>query len=666
MTAITTPLPLFADADGSPLDSGYIYIGTAGQNPETAPISIYWDSALTQPAPQPLRTLRGQVSRNGAAAQVYVASDYSLTVRSKNGVLLLYQQSAADMNLGLQIINIYADLASSASNKGSGLVGFSQAATYGAGTLGKAIKDRAACVTDAPYLADNTGATSALAAFQAASNASRSIYVPSGTYKLDNRWLITNAGTIIWLAPNVTLNVSGWAYPGSQTPFGNQIHFTAGGCAIYGSGATSVVQLTGGSQANGIGLLHASGLWVYNLVLDGGKAGVTAIADDTFESGISVVCSAGGGAPGDAKAIIERCEIRNWCQYGVNVYGDKTAGTKVINCDVHDNGKTGDALSVGAGIVATRAVSDFTVHASRVYGNKNKGIFYSSAGQTAYGVTITDNQVHGNGFDGIAVTEELNYGCVAGQGTYDITITGNQCRANGRHGILMGTYDSVGFLRGAIVENNQCRDNVNYGILLATNATSSQALREFGVQGNVCVGNNIGVGLSAGLTDGIVSGNTVMRNTVTDLSDSASGPTSNISVGINLVGTSAPVLQSGAFTPAIIGSTTAGVTTYTTRTGWFWRVGEMVHYVIEATWSGQTGTGNLRVSSMPFAAAAGEPFSAVWVFANNLTATGQATFAPAAGQTYGDMGVINNGAYNTLAIDTAASIRITGSYRAAA
>jgi len=86
---IDSPLPLFYDRNGDVLDAGYVYIGTVNLNPITNPIPIFWDAALTIPAPQPLRTVRGYIARNGSPAQVYVNSAYSLLVRDSDSQLLL-------------------------------------------------------------------------------------------------------------------------------------------------------------------------------------------------------------------------------------------------------------------------------------------------------------------------------------------------------------------------------------------------------------------------------------------------------------------------------------------------------------------------------------------------------------------------------------------------
>lgn len=131
MTIIQEPLPSFVETDGSPLEAGYIYFGVANQNPETNPITVYWDAALTQPAAQPLRTLAGMVVRNGTPANLFVNGAYSITVKNKNGILVynLPDSTYFDNSIALaaQITAINASLAdfSNTSNmsKGVALIG---------------------------------------------------------------------------------------------------------------------------------------------------------------------------------------------------------------------------------------------------------------------------------------------------------------------------------------------------------------------------------------------------------------------------------------------------------------------------------------------------------------------------------------------------------------
>lgn len=87
--ASKTALHLYPDTDGTPLESGFVYIGKPGLNPETYPITVYWDIEGTNPAAQPIRTIGGQPSRSGSVGSLFIpGSAYSLTVRDKNGVLV--------------------------------------------------------------------------------------------------------------------------------------------------------------------------------------------------------------------------------------------------------------------------------------------------------------------------------------------------------------------------------------------------------------------------------------------------------------------------------------------------------------------------------------------------------------------------------------------------
>ena len=90
LTQLAPPYPIFTDKNGDPLDAGYLYFGTANLNPETNPIQVYYDSALTQPAAQPIRTSNGYVMRNGSPALIYANSQFSVTVRNKNNELVIY------------------------------------------------------------------------------------------------------------------------------------------------------------------------------------------------------------------------------------------------------------------------------------------------------------------------------------------------------------------------------------------------------------------------------------------------------------------------------------------------------------------------------------------------------------------------------------------------
>jgi len=86
--SVEPPYPAFADADGQPLDDGYILIGTVNLNPITNPIAVFFDAGLTISAVQPIRTSGGYPVYQGTPARIYAASDYSIQVQNKNGTVV--------------------------------------------------------------------------------------------------------------------------------------------------------------------------------------------------------------------------------------------------------------------------------------------------------------------------------------------------------------------------------------------------------------------------------------------------------------------------------------------------------------------------------------------------------------------------------------------------
>ena len=101
-TSIEQPFPIFFDKAGKPLDSGYVYIGEYGKNPQTNPIQTFWDEALTQPAVQPIRTINGYYSRYGTPSRVFIQGILcSITVRDKYQIVVYSELKTIGKAAGL-------------------------------------------------------------------------------------------------------------------------------------------------------------------------------------------------------------------------------------------------------------------------------------------------------------------------------------------------------------------------------------------------------------------------------------------------------------------------------------------------------------------------------------------------------------------------------------
>jgi hypothetical protein len=251
-------------------------------------------------------------------------------------------------------------------------------------------------------------------------------------------------------------------------------------------------------------------------------------------------------------------------------------------------------------------------------------MFITSAGNNGANYTVAGNLCHQNGDSGIAFVEQTNYGSTVGKGLFNISVSGNVCSGNQVDGIIFND-DTAGYLAYISITGNTCEGNVLHGIRVAsTNTAPNGYIDAVTLSGNNCSGNGTNIFVNPYVT--------------------------------NVEG------YQQSFTPVIRGATTAGTGTYTSQTGTFIRNGNLVTFQLVITWTAHTGTGDMLIAGFPLAAMNSEPQTAMWVWANGLTITGQATFGVIGGQTYGTLGAINNGTYSPLAMDTSAAIRITGSY----
>jgi hypothetical protein len=94
MQRLLNPVPQFHDASGRLIDGGNVYVGVAGQDPEPAPSTCFWDAALTIDAEQPLRTLGGYIVNGTTPANVFIdADDYSMRLADSSDVQVFYSRS---------------------------------------------------------------------------------------------------------------------------------------------------------------------------------------------------------------------------------------------------------------------------------------------------------------------------------------------------------------------------------------------------------------------------------------------------------------------------------------------------------------------------------------------------------------------------------------------
>jgi hypothetical protein len=202
--SIQVPFPVFNDRDGQPLDNGYVWIGVPNLPPQTNPVNVYFDEALTILAPQPLRTINGYISRAGSPAQVYIDGvNFSILVQDSKGSMVYNfpdgtgiapNAAGIDYNPGPDSLLLPGGTISIKSaldqitdeSSGSSVIGFE---SDGVGAVARSAQDKMRdTVSVKDFGAKGDGVTDDTAAIQAAinsidNNLGGTVFFPRGTYR---------------------------------------------------------------------------------------------------------------------------------------------------------------------------------------------------------------------------------------------------------------------------------------------------------------------------------------------------------------------------------------------------------------------------------------------------------------------------------------------------
>jgi hypothetical protein len=121
--------------------------------------------------------------------------------------------------------------------------------------------------------------------------------------------------------------------------------------------------------------------------------------------------------------------------------------------------------------------------------------------------------------------------------------------------------------------------------------------------------------------------------------------------------------EEGTWTPTLVGTTTAGAGTYTTQLGKYTKIGNVVNFIIQLVWTAHTGTGNLRISNLPFTSANDGISTPCTIVSSALTYSGQlAALIPPNTTRLNLHSNATNTALGSVAMDTTGTIYVQGSY----
>lgn len=95
-TSEARALPFFTDLYGSPLESGFIYIGQPGLDPVAYPSVVTSDLAGSVVVAQPIRTTHGHAAAAGSLIHLFCQIPYSITILDSSGRLVYASLNETD------------------------------------------------------------------------------------------------------------------------------------------------------------------------------------------------------------------------------------------------------------------------------------------------------------------------------------------------------------------------------------------------------------------------------------------------------------------------------------------------------------------------------------------------------------------------------------------
>jgi hypothetical protein len=469
MFPIESALKLYVDSDGNPLDGGYIYFGSPNQNPITAPVTVYWDSAGTQPAAQPLRTQNGYIVRNGTPANVFYSNIYSQLVQDSRKIQIYYAPTSADYSIG----NIFTSI-------GASLIGFIQSGSGAvAGTVQEELRRH---VWAEQFGAVGDGVTINSTAFLNAKNR----VAAGGTLEIGPGTFLINSDTALLIsAANITIK-------GQR---GSTILKAANGAnlssiiAFTGTGGTLRDIILDGNRDNG-GI--ATNFYILNVAASGF---LMENCEVRFGVGIGMFIGHNVTRPTDIRIDKSKFYSNGGSVnggIGVGIYGGGTAtvnGLKITNCWFEDNyctfpGFPGDSTAMN--IVGT----DITVDFCTLINNHNV-----QGGQIALSSDQTDGAAEGRFI--ISNTHIRHTTAIAGEATTAIEIAGRNfhvhhciCESMNGDGVRLELSGGDG-----IVDHNVITCTAN-GVNLIT--VSGTGIRRSIIDTNQILNASVGVSVQAG------------------------------------------------------------------------------------------------------------------------------------------------------------------------
>lgn len=587
MNLINPPYPVFTDVDGQPLEDGYIYIGVANLNPETNPISVFYDEAGLYPAAQPIRTTGGYAFRTGTPTRLYANSDFSIRVKNKNGTLVYSSNSQ---------------------------ISATQASWQAVDTLTQLRALDKTKVAHAFFTGDSTGSKPGNYFYDAADTTTAddgyTVIVGSdgGRWKLWDVPLQENSGNGITSLRNASVSV-----------------VVLGDSISEGVGASNYM----------LGYSYILGRSIMNACNQGfpydpsyGYHSIVNMANALSETGVSTTGSViGGGVVGSRLSLAAGQTLT-------------VTGKEIAYLDfIYDASSSSGALQYKRNgvVIATKTISGTgyqntfatTLNNGNIIPASDTITVTSTTGTVVITAILALKQSSGTPITYVVAKSGTAYQDYTGAAALDeLAAYMSFSRSSHMVVLALGTnniYNSGKALSpaGVVTQiaalitglNSRAGAGTYWAISIPPKASNAwpvsiagytyedyvRAIAAYAVTVNaVLIRNDLSV-LSRDAdyySDGVHPndiGHQVMAKTFCDVlgvPQNSFRPDSTTTLGF----------LKGKIVPTIVGKTTAGTGTYTVQSGDYTKIGNVVYFSIQLGWTAHTGTGDLRVAGLPFVA----------------------------------------------------------------
>lgn len=447
----------------------------------------------------------------------------------------------------------------------------------------------------------NTGTgsgTDDTASIQSAINTGTPVFFPSGIY------LVTSLTISL---PNVCLR-------GIKSS------------SLYGGSGVTIKTV---SKTTNLITITNYGLQIFDIEFVGGSSNAESGSDATNSALVFQ-----GATQKDIDATLWGCMFYLWnscvkangtnihfeaCQFAVSQFGFKSMSGSVSgwenrgflfkNCRFHNIGKDG-TTAYAVNCDPTHNVTDVAISGSTLC-DFSMGLFSGFAsGLTIDGVQMAKARGSGIVLDSTGhgvdarrrvtlisnfafwtleyITPPVN-NCISATGLMSLSIDGVVANNIGGHGIVCSSSNAS--LKNIVIHDAGISANNTYdGIYISTTS------EPFYLSNVTVTQDKSGLTRSNKARYGINYQSSGVSNSVF-ISTSFATEKINKAVGVVI---SRDNLETGTFTPTLIGNSSPGTATYSQRKGRFVRVGDLVHCEIYLDWSGGTGSGNGIITGLPF------------------------------------------------------------------